>query len=78
MHPNSIYPLVLPPKKTKHSKQANKNEGGENQQQTSLLLCLSFLPLQHFFIRPGGIGGLGVSHSKPFCPISFTYRCSLQ
>lgn len=30
----------------------------------------SFLPLQHLFIYPRGIGSLGI----PFCPISFTYN----
>lgn len=84
VHPNfDDFPAICllqqcPSKKIK--KQANQRKQtktkGKTNKKINFLTASYFLPLQHPFICPGDIGGHNVSHSIPFCSISFTGKCS--
>lgn len=56
------------PKENK-TEQASKQK--QEQNKTNLFTSSSFLPLQHLISCPGSIVSR-VSHSTPFCPVSFT------
>lgn len=71
-----LIPEVSPSKenlKKSKSKTSKQTKGEKNP-----FAPPSFLRLQHLFIYPSGTGSPGVSHSTPFCTISFTFKCSLQ
>lgn len=82
MHPNCAHtsvppyhlPSAVPPMNLKkQTKQADtQKEKQKNKNKNPPHSSIFFPPLQHLFIHPGGIGSQDMSHSVPFCPISFT------
>ncbi|KAL6087022.1 hypothetical protein STEG23_036103 [Scotinomys teguina] len=76
--PNQTKPNQTKPKpnQTKPNQTKPNQTKTTTKQQQNLLASPSFPPLQHLFIRPGGIGGLGVSHSILFVSYQLTSKGS--